>query len=75
MIYNLVEGNGGFSLDIYPETVEEAAQLMRLSAMGNIGKIEVKTSFSNKMYSNIWIKRKKGNAVPRTVTNGKLRSW
>lgn len=74
MIFTWSEGAGGIIFEIQPEDTKEAAVLMRMSSQTNMSKVEVTTSFSSDVRASLFFRRKKGNAVPRTITNGKLRS-
>lgn len=69
------ETDYGFFIEMNPENVKDASSLMRMSAQGNIGTVEVRTSFSSDINTFIDFRKKKCNAVPRAIRNGKMKSY
>jgi hypothetical protein len=49
----------GTSIVILPETIEEAAQLMRFSANARREPADIYLSYYNKVYCSIWMRKRK----------------
>jgi hypothetical protein len=69
MKIELRETESGFEFFCLPETIEDSATLLRLANSTKREVPQIRTSYFDKVYSSVWIKKKDSSAVYNCVEN------
>ena len=67
MKFEFNESDFSYAIDMFPETVEEAAQLLRFATSRKKEPPQVATRFGNTLYTALWFKRRKDNNEIKSV--------